>query len=215
MFCPGLGPCIYASGVGLPFEYLPARTVISASLTSNSSRTAPKLSPMSVVQLEPDWCDLPVTTDFGEQLCLHDFDLVLGQILEVDILNYFRPSHNRRNLPVKRQTIAEIQQLHQVWHRDIRHLMWVLFFRALRNVRIRWRRSHQCVSANCFLRVVRAYHEELHVIHAGALETVGAVVSTMYLTQRNDKRTEAQKEERVRGYGRSEWNNYCWGGGER
>lgn len=48
--------------------------------------------------------------------------------------------------------------------------MRIFLLGTIRNVRIRWRRGHQCVSTDRFLGVVGSYHEKLHVIHARALE---------------------------------------------
>ena len=75
------------AGVG-PFENLPARTVIRASLTSNSSRTAPKLADVSklsgsIVCLV---FDVPVAADFGKELCLHELNVLLGKIPNVLVL---------------------------------------------------------------------------------------------------------------------------------
>jgi hypothetical protein len=93
---------VYYAGVGLPLENFPARTVIKASLTSNSSRTAPKLSLPSASHLNHMTCRYsPVASHLGEQLGLDDFNLLLGQVSETVVLDDLRPRHNRRDLPIK------------------------------------------------------------------------------------------------------------------
>jgi hypothetical protein len=93
---------VYYAGVELLLENFPARTVIKASLTSNSSRTAPKLSFLLAPHPSTKTRRYsPVASYLGEQLGLDDFNLLLRQVAETVVLNDLRPSHNRRDLPIK------------------------------------------------------------------------------------------------------------------
>jgi len=89
------------------------------------------------------------------------------------VLQDHSPRHDGRDFTVKRKTVTKIEQLKQVRHGDVRHLMWILLLRIVDNVGLGRTRGHERVAANIGVRVVGSDHEELHVIHAGPLETEG------------------------------------------
>jgi len=143
------------------------------------------------------------------------------------VLQDHRPRHDGRDFTVKRKTVTKIEQLKQVRHGDVRHLMWILLLRIVDNVGLGRTRGHERVAANIGVRVVGSDHEELHVIHAGPLETEGgrrsqnepkilgvAFVSPGYsLSGKNICNGEEERVEKEEGGGSGE--DYCWGGGER
>jgi hypothetical protein len=93
----------HTTEVEWPFENLLASAVIKASLTSNSSSTAPNLKiSVSTYLASHLRHNLPIASDLGQELVLDGLDLLLAQILEFLILENLDPSHDRRNLPIKR-----------------------------------------------------------------------------------------------------------------
>ena len=128
----------------------------------------------------------PVAPHFSQQIRPDSLNIFFRQLRHPRMASDNSPRHDRRNLAIQRQPTAQVKQLHEVRHAEVRHLVTVRLLWVVGDVR-GWRASgHESMARNMDVgvqvlvvigrrgvlkRLVAADAEKLHVVHAGALET--------------------------------------------
>lgn len=68
---------------------------------------------------------LPVASDLASQVSLDKLKVLSCHLRDPAVLQEQHPRHDRRELALKGQLGAEVQQLHEVWSLEIRHSVTV------------------------------------------------------------------------------------------
>lgn len=152
-----------------------ARTFSRASLTSNSSSTAPNLGNVLLVTQGAWQCRQcqasPVASDLGQQVCVDPCNVVLVQLAEAGIPEDVSPCHDGCDLASQWQACGEIEKLQQVAPGNLgRDLMWILDFWVVYDMFNRRTGGHESMTRDFFFHALGLDTEHLHVVHAGTFK---------------------------------------------
>lgn len=166
-----------------------ANRLLSASRTSNSSKTAPNLNILlaSFQFLHRTSMNIPVASHFACEIGLDQLKVVRRHFPHPVALQNHHPGHDRRDLSLERQLRTQVQQSHEICSLEVGHLVRIRLFRLVDDMRCWGTRGHQSMPAHVLVLaivrslhwvverftfgIVRANHEVLHVLHAGTFET--------------------------------------------
>lgn len=119
--------------------------------------------------------NIPIAPHLGQKVLLHVCKVVGGELCQTRMGEDARPRHDWRHFALHdRESIAEVEQLHEVAGAHVGHFVGILLLGRVRNVRVRRARCHQGMARHFGLAILAAYQQELHVVHARLLEPAGA-----------------------------------------